>query len=183
MPETEVDTVSREWLQGQLRAASDNVIVLDCRSTNEFAEGHIRLAVNFSIPSIMLRRLAAGKIDLTSTIKCRDLKQRIEHAYSDSVFVLYTAESAAGAGGGGPVQQQQQADGKSAAVNNSTGNAVTGPQHHLLQQTGNSAATAAGIICGGVGGGGDATIINVLHRRLKQDGCRVYLLEGERFST
>lgn len=157
MPETEVDTVTRDWLQGQLRGAAENVIVLDCRSTNEFAEGHIRLALNFSIPSMMLRRLAAGKIDLTSTIKCRDLKQRIESAYADSVFVLYTAEgnnaaAAAAAAGGG-----------SAAA---------------------TATPASTMLAGGIGGNGamgDATIINVLHRRLKQDGCRVYLLEGECF--
>lgn len=169
MPETEVDTVSREWLQGQLRGAADNVIVLDCRSTNEFAEGHIRLAVNFSIPSIMLRRLAAGKIDLTSTIKCRDLKQRIESAYADSVFVLYTAEGIA----------------TSAAANHNTsasGGGVGGSAPSGAAAAGAPSMLAGG---GGIGGngvmGGDATIINVLHRRLKQDGCRVYLLEGECF--
>ena len=93
MPETEIDTVTKEWLQSELRSATTNLIILDCRSSNEYQEGHIRSAVNFSIPSIMLRRLAAGKIDLTSTIKCRDLKQRIQSAYNDSIFILYNDNS------------------------------------------------------------------------------------------
>lgn len=177
MPETDVATVSREWLQGQLRAACDNVIVLDCRSTNEFQEGHIRLAVNFSIPSIMLRRLAAGKIDLTSTIKCRDLKQRIEHAYNDSIFVLYTADSAAAdsaatsASGGGGVASVGGGGGVGAATQQSSSS--TAPN------TTTNTSSAPMWSGGGGGAGGDATIINVLHRRLKQDGCRVYLLQGE----
>lgn len=89
MPETEVELVSKEWLLKELRSATKILIILDCRSSNEYQEGHIRSAVNFSIPSIMLRRLANGKIDLTSTIKCKDLKQRIQTAYNDSLFVLY----------------------------------------------------------------------------------------------
>lgn len=89
MPEHNIDAVSKEWLQSELRSPTKSLIVLDCRSSNEFQEGHIRSAVNFSIPSLILKRLATGKIDLTSTIKCRDLKQRIQSAYTDSLFVLY----------------------------------------------------------------------------------------------
>lgn len=83
------DGVSSEWLQRELRANPGRLIILDCRSSNEFAEGHIRQAVNFSIPSIMLRRLAAGKIDLASTVKSRQLKERIVSALKENVFVLY----------------------------------------------------------------------------------------------
>lgn len=132
MPDSEIDLVTKEWLQSELRTATKELIILDCRSSNEYQEGHIRSAVNFSIPSIMLRRLAAGKIDITSTIKCRELKQRITNGYKDSLFILYS---------------QQQI-----SSNNTTTN------------------TSAS----------DATI-NVLHRRLKQDGCRVCLLEGKIF--
>lgn len=89
MPEHNMDTVTKEWLQSELRSPTKSLIVLDCRSYNEFQEGHIRSAVNFSIPSLILKRLATGKIDLTSTIKCRDLKQRIQNAYTDSLFILY----------------------------------------------------------------------------------------------
>lgn len=87
MPDSEVNFVSNEWLQSELRSGSSSasvakdLIVLDCRSSQDYAVGHIRSAANFSIPSIMLRRLAAGKIELTAAIKCRDLK--------NSQFVLY----------------------------------------------------------------------------------------------
>uniref|UniRef100_A0A6B2E806 Dual specificity protein phosphatase n=1 Tax=Phlebotomus kandelakii TaxID=1109342 RepID=A0A6B2E806_9DIPT len=123
MPDSEKDTVSKEWLQAELRAATRDLIILDCRSTNLYAECHIRSAVNFSIPSIMLRRLAAGKIDITSTIKCRILKQRIINGYKEGIFVLY---------------------------------------QDIVDATNDT--------------------INVLHRRLKQDGCRVFFLE-ESFGT
>lgn len=81
--------VSREWLFQELRSDASRLVILDCRSSNEYGESHIRHAVNFSIPSIMLRRLAAGKIDLMSTIKCRELKAKIMNAYKENVFVVY----------------------------------------------------------------------------------------------
>lgn len=81
--------ITKECLLHELRANPSRLVVLDCRSSNEFGESHIRNAVNFSIPSIMLRRLAAGKIDLISTIKCRELKEKIMNAYKENLFVVY----------------------------------------------------------------------------------------------
>lgn len=53
--------------------------------------------MNLSIPTIMLRRLAAGKIDLASTVKCRELRERIcGEAYRENLFVLYGEHGAAG---------------------------------------------------------------------------------------
>ena len=81
--------VSKEWLQKELVLDKSKIVVLDCRSSNEYGESHIRDAVNFSIPSIMLRRLAAGKIDVASTIRSRELKEKIVNAYKDNIFVVY----------------------------------------------------------------------------------------------
>lgn len=81
--------VTKDWLYKELRTNPANLVVLDCRSSNEFGESHIRQAVNFSIPSIMLRRLAAGKIDLISTVKSRDLREKIINALKENVFVVY----------------------------------------------------------------------------------------------
>lgn len=86
---TKAEHVSRDWLYRELRSNPGRLIILDCRSSNEFGESHIRQAVNFSIPSIMLRRLAAGKIDLASTVRSRELKERIVNALKENVFVLY----------------------------------------------------------------------------------------------
>lgn len=130
MPDHDIEIITSEQLHSELRKSHKNFIILDCRSSNEFAESHIRTAVNFSIPSIMLRRFAAGKIDITSTIKCRDLKERILSCYKESTFVLY---------------------------NNSNDVVINDPGYNNTTND---------------------TTINVLHRKLKQDGCRVVCLEG-----
>lgn len=87
--ECECDLVSKEWLLAKLRSDERDTILIDCRGSNEYAVSHIRSSVNFSIPSIMLRRLAAGKIDLCSTVQCKELKARIAHCRNRGTFVLY----------------------------------------------------------------------------------------------
>uniref|UniRef100_A0A182Q9X9 Rhodanese domain-containing protein n=1 Tax=Anopheles farauti TaxID=69004 RepID=A0A182Q9X9_9DIPT len=158
MPDHDIEMITSVQLHAALRKSLKHFIILDCRSSHEYTESHIRTAVNFSIPSIMLRRFAAGKIDITSTIKCRDLKERILSCYKESTFVLYNnSNEPVGEGGGGAREDLS-----------------------LLAGGGGGG--------GGVGGcsGGNDTTINVLHRKLKQDGCRVVCLEGwdkNRYST
>lgn len=85
--------VSCGWLAAELSSSNKcQMLILDCRSSMDFSDCHIRDAVNFSIPTIMLRRLAAGKIDLASTVKCTDLREQIVNAYKQSAFVLYGDE-------------------------------------------------------------------------------------------
>ncbi|XP_039748819.1 dual specificity protein phosphatase Mpk3 isoform X1 [Pararge aegeria] len=88
--ECDCDLVSKEWLLAKLRSDERDMILIDCRGSNEYSVSHIRSAVNFSIPSIMLRRLAAGKIELASTVQCKELKARITHCCSRGMFVLYS---------------------------------------------------------------------------------------------
>lgn len=87
--ECECDLVSKEWLLAKLRSDERDTVLIDCRGSNEYSVSHIRSAVNFSIPSIMLRRLAAGKIELASTVQCKELKARIQHCRTRGIFVLY----------------------------------------------------------------------------------------------
>ncbi|KAF9798592.1 hypothetical protein SFRURICE_008325 [Spodoptera frugiperda] len=87
--ECECDLVSKEWLLAKLRSDERDTVLIDCRGSNEYSISHIRSAVNFSIPSIMLRRLAAGKIELVSTVQCKELKARITHCRTRGIFVLY----------------------------------------------------------------------------------------------
>ncbi|KAH8406320.1 hypothetical protein KR215_011321 [Drosophila sulfurigaster] len=145
MPETEYEYCTKEWLQSELRTSYDakELIILDCRGSQEYSESHIRSAVNFSIPSIMLRRFAAGKIDLASTIKSPELKVRIQMGYNVSLFILYNDVGVSGYQSQQQQQQQQQ------------------PQD----------------VAGAMFGNGNDATINVLHRRLKQDGCRVVALQ------
>lgn len=76
----EEDLVDPEWLFRHLRSPDgpNKLLILDCRAHSDFSEAHIRGSVPLAIPSIMLRRLAAGKVDLLSTIRCLDLRNRVE---------------------------------------------------------------------------------------------------------
>ncbi|XP_058174145.1 dual specificity protein phosphatase Mpk3 isoform X2 [Anopheles ziemanni] len=154
MPDHDIEMITSEQLHAALRKSQKHFIILDCRSSNEYTESHIRTAVNFSIPSIMLRRFAAGKIDITSTIKCRDLKERILSCYKESTFVLY----------------------------NNSNEPVGGGCDELVLGAGTTGCSGGGGISLAPslssGGAGNDTTINVLHRKLKQDGCRVVCLEG-----
>uniref|UniRef100_A0A182S7T6 Rhodanese domain-containing protein n=1 Tax=Anopheles maculatus TaxID=74869 RepID=A0A182S7T6_9DIPT len=148
MPDHDIEMITSEQLHAALRKSQKHFIILDCRSSHEYTESHIRTAVNFSIPSIMLRRFAAGKIDITSTIKCRDLKERILSCYKESTFVLYNNSNESVGDGGGVGRED------------------------LVLLTGGTVAPATT-------GGNNDTTINVLHRKLKQDGCRVVCLEDK----
>lgn len=74
------DLLGPEWLFGELRSQDgpNKLLILDCRAHSDFSDAHIRGSVPLTIPSIMLRRLAAGKVDLLSTIRCLDLRNRVE---------------------------------------------------------------------------------------------------------
>ncbi|KAH8296347.1 hypothetical protein KR054_004926 [Drosophila jambulina] len=136
MPETEQESCNKEWLQSQLRSLdAKELILLDCRGSHEYSESHIRGAVNLCIPSIVLRRLANGKIDLASTIKSPELKERIQTGYKLCLFILYNGEGVPG-------------------------------------QNPDVAGAGAGAFAVAMD-----SIISILHRRLKQDGCRVVALQ------
>lgn len=74
------DLLGPEWLFKELRSQGGpcRLLILDCRAHCDYSDAHIRGSVSLAIPSIMLRRLAAGKVDLLSTIRCLDLRNRVE---------------------------------------------------------------------------------------------------------
>ncbi|XP_037901071.1 dual specificity protein phosphatase Mpk3 [Glossina fuscipes] len=162
MPETEYEFITKEWLQSELRAVSassslrdaKNLIIMDCRSSHEFSECHIRSAVNFSIPSIMLRRLAAGKIDLLSTIKSSELKERIQNGYKVSLIVLYND------------------------VGVNTGSVtITSTDTNISNLPNDQSSSMDYLGSNNTDLTGSDSTINVLYKRLKQDGCRVVSLQ------
>ncbi|XP_014228717.1 dual specificity protein phosphatase Mpk3-like isoform X2 [Trichogramma pretiosum] len=81
-----MELVSGDWLRDELAringASSSNnheLLVIDCRGQGQaYAESRVRGSVALAIPTIMLRRLAAGKVDLLATIKCQELRSRVE---------------------------------------------------------------------------------------------------------
>jgi rhodanese-related sulfurtransferase len=63
MPDTEIELIDKINLITELRSANPNkkeIIILDCRSANDYALCHIKSSANISIPTIMLRRLKEG---------------------------------------------------------------------------------------------------------------------------
>lgn len=91
----EEDLLDPEWLFEELRSpkSPNRLLILDCRAHADYSDAHIRGSVSLAIPSIMLRRLAAGKVDLLSTIRCLDLRNRVEvflcgDEHSRGTFVL-----------------------------------------------------------------------------------------------
>ena len=80
--------IGADWLWQQLRSSEPQVTVLDCRSASDFSECHIRQAVHLSLPSIMLRRLAGGKVTISSVLKCTEARQQLAEAYGKHTFVL-----------------------------------------------------------------------------------------------
>lgn len=63
MPDTEIELIDISNLIMELRSSSPNkkeIIILDCRSANDYAVSHIKHSANISIPTIMLRRLKEG---------------------------------------------------------------------------------------------------------------------------
>lgn len=69
----------------QALSQASEVVILDCQSPCDFQECHIRGALNVTFPAIMIRRIAAGKIDIFE--KSRELKAKITNA--KITFVVY----------------------------------------------------------------------------------------------
>ena len=62
-----------------------DIVILDCQSPSDFHRCHIRGAINVTFPAIMIRRIAAGKIDLFE--KSKELKAKM--ANTRFTFVVY----------------------------------------------------------------------------------------------
>lgn len=115
-----------EWLAQQLETLdtgdnSNSILVLDCRSPNDFNSSHISGAIHVALPTIMLRRLKNGTLPVASVIK----DEKFSSLYKTGTLVLYDQDS-------------------------------------------NSTSASSG------------TVIGLLLKKLKEDGCRVRLLEGKR---
>lgn len=62
-------SVEASFLCEALRRGREEVLVLDCRGPEHYAAGHIRGAVSVGLPSLMLRRLASGKLSLPQVVR------------------------------------------------------------------------------------------------------------------
>ncbi len=127
---------SPEWLTEQLQQNpassgsedSNAILVMDCRSPNDFNSSHISGAIHVALPTIMLRRLKNGTLPVASVIKCNEGKEKFNSLYKTGTLILYDEDSS---------------------------------------------STSAN----------PSTVIGLLLKKLKEDGCRVRLLEGKNFNS
>ena len=62
--------VDSSYLYHALRSDSpEEILILDCRGVAEYSSGHVRGALNVALPSLMLRRLASGKLSLQQVLR------------------------------------------------------------------------------------------------------------------
>lgn len=70
----------------------EEVLLLDCRGAEDFAIGHVRGAMSVGLPSLMLRRLASGKLSLGQVVRhlATDAQaDRLSSLYQCVPIVLY----------------------------------------------------------------------------------------------
>lgn len=66
-----------------------SMLILDCRPQTDFARSHIKGAISVFLPSLMLRRLKAGKLNLSCIIQNNEAKDKFNRSWKTHPVVLY----------------------------------------------------------------------------------------------
>jgi len=112
------DTCTARWLCDQLRSAPaavdvvrSSVLVLDCRSADEYCAGHVAGSLQVVVPSITLRRLRNGSASVAAVISDPSARTLFNDRCRKSHIVLYDAagdvvasDDVSGGGGDSVVQ-------------------------------------------------------------------------------
>lgn len=77
-----------QWLFTQYQQGS-SLLLVDCRTLNEYDKGHIEGAINLYIPPLMLRRLKKGNVPLKNFINSDIAKEKFERRSNCEKIVLY----------------------------------------------------------------------------------------------
>ena len=95
MQQSAANYCSPEWLAQQMDKMGDksSILVMDCRSPNDFNTSHISGAIHVALPTIMLRRLKNGTLPVASVIKCNEGKEKFNSLYKTGILVLYDQDS------------------------------------------------------------------------------------------
>lgn len=80
------------WLFTQYQQRS-NILIIDCRTLNEYSKGHIEGSINLFIPPLMLRRLKKGNVPLKNFINSEVAKEKFENRRLCEKVVLYDEDS------------------------------------------------------------------------------------------
>lgn len=82
------NTISADTLVEDVKGHR-GMLILDCRSQADFSKSHIKGAVSIFLPSLMLRRLKAGKLNMSCIIQNNDAKEKFSRMWKTSTIVLY----------------------------------------------------------------------------------------------
>jgi len=76
--------------------AQDAVLLLDCRSNDDYHRGHLVSSHNIVLPQLMMRRLKAGKLSLKALVppNSRQSKDAFLHKCTTHTVVLYDSQAA-----------------------------------------------------------------------------------------
>ena len=90
---TSESSILPDTLVEDVRGAK-NMLILDCRPQTDFARSHIKGAISVFLPSLMLRRLKAGKLNLSCIIQNNEAKDKFNRSWKTHPVVLYDESKA-----------------------------------------------------------------------------------------
>lgn len=76
-------------LRDEISKSAKNLLLIDCRSQSEFTRSHVRGGINISLPSLMLKRLKRGNLNISSLIQNNEAKERFSKSWKTATIVLY----------------------------------------------------------------------------------------------
>ena len=89
-----VKEVDSKWLSQQITSRSNNVLVLDTRSAEEYLTGYISGSVHICCSGVILRRLRNGSLKIESLLNCPEDKLKYATAKeSEQVSVVVCDQS------------------------------------------------------------------------------------------
>ncbi|XP_054721978.1 dual specificity protein phosphatase 7-like [Uloborus diversus] len=83
--------ITPEKLYDDVKSPDGRSLIIDCRSASDYHDGHVKGAINFTIPAsvIMLRRLANGKMSIPSIIRGTGQREKFIEQCKTHTIVLY----------------------------------------------------------------------------------------------
>lgn len=83
------DYLCPDRLRDELKKSDKSLLLIDCRSQSEYSRAHVRGAINITLPSLMLKRLKRGNLNISSVIQNNEAKERFTKSSKSASVVLY----------------------------------------------------------------------------------------------
>ncbi|GFR88912.1 dual specificity protein phosphatase [Elysia marginata] len=83
------DYLCPDRLRDEMSKTDKSLLLIDCRSQSEYTRAHVRGAINISLPSLMLKRLKRGNLNISSVIQNNEAKERFTKSSKSASVVLY----------------------------------------------------------------------------------------------